>query len=140
VKEKAPTLAGDSLAAERRRMPWLAVEKEYEFAGRRQLIVQRAFLEPGLMAAHPHMLHHALASAMAANRRPASIIAAQLRHADGGTLARRVYIHQLPHAAPRLAGLIEDLYGPAAGTHGQRRHFVRRRESGGKSRLPSDQR
>jgi predicted dithiol-disulfide oxidoreductase (DUF899 family) len=46
VKEKAPTLAGDSLAAERRRMPWLA---------------------------------------------------------------------------------IEDLYGPAAGTHGQRRHFVRRR-------------
>ena len=31
-----------------------------------------------------HMLRHALASAMAANKEPASIIAAQLRHADGG--------------------------------------------------------
>jgi integrase len=29
------------------------------------------------------MLRHALASAMAANKEPASIIAAQLRHADG---------------------------------------------------------
>ena len=36
------------------------------------------------LAAHPHMLRHALASAMAANKEPASIIAAQLRHADGG--------------------------------------------------------
>jgi len=34
--------------------------------------------------AHPHLLRHALASAMAANKEPASIIAAQLRHADGG--------------------------------------------------------
>src|SRR5829696_2292373 len=33
--------------------------------------------------AHPHLLRHALASAMAANKEPASIIAAQLRHADG---------------------------------------------------------
>ena len=89
MKEKAPTLAGDPLAAERRRMPWLAVEKEYEFAGRRQLTVQR------------------------------------------------VYIHQLPQSAPRLARLIEDVYGPAAGTHGQRRHFVRRRESEG---IPTPQR
>ena len=32
----------------------------------------------------PHMLRHALASAMAAHKEPASIIAAQLRHADGG--------------------------------------------------------
>jgi integrase len=66
------------------------------------------------LAAHPHMLRHALASAMAANKEPASIIAAQLRHADGGALAQRVYIHQLPQTAPRLAGLIEDVYGPAA--------------------------
>src|SRR5216684_1635597 len=33
VKEKALTRARDALAAERRRMPWLAVEKEYEFDG-----------------------------------------------------------------------------------------------------------
>jgi hypothetical protein len=60
------------------------------------------------------MLRHALASAMAANKEPASIIAAQLRHADGGMLAQRVYIHQLPQTAPRLASLIEDVFGPAA--------------------------
>jgi predicted dithiol-disulfide oxidoreductase (DUF899 family) len=61
VKEKALTRARDALAAERRRMPWLAVEKPYEFEGpngrgnlldlfdgRRQLIVYRAFLEPGV--------------------------------------------------------------------------------------------
>jgi integrase len=66
------------------------------------------------LAAHPHMLRHALASAMAANKEPASIIAAQLRHADGGGLAQRVYIHQLPQTAPRLAELIEGVFGPAA--------------------------
>src|SRR5512145_987218 len=56
VKEKALTRARDALAAERRRLPWLAVEKRYEFEGprgkaslldlfegRRQLIVYRAF-------------------------------------------------------------------------------------------------
>ena len=61
VKEKKLTRARDALAAERRRMPWLAVEKEYEFDGpkgkaslldlfdgRRQLIVYRAFFEPGV--------------------------------------------------------------------------------------------
>ncbi|MEE6169991.1 MULTISPECIES: DUF899 domain-containing protein [unclassified Mycolicibacterium] len=61
VKEKEHTRAGDALAAERRRMPWLAVEKPYVFhgpdgelslldlfAGRRQLIVYRAFFEPGV--------------------------------------------------------------------------------------------
>jgi predicted dithiol-disulfide oxidoreductase (DUF899 family) len=59
VKEKAVTRARDQLAAERRRMPWLAVEKDYEFEGpegkvslqglfqgRRQLIVYRAFYAP----------------------------------------------------------------------------------------------
>jgi integrase len=66
------------------------------------------------LAAHPHLLRHALASAMAANKEPASIIAAQLRHADGGTLAQRVYIHQLPQTAPRLAGVIEGVFHPAA--------------------------
>src|SRR5437773_8833165 len=61
VKEKELTRARDALAAERRRMPWLAVEKEYVFDGpggeaslldlfdgRRQLIVYRAFFEPGV--------------------------------------------------------------------------------------------
>jgi predicted dithiol-disulfide oxidoreductase (DUF899 family) len=33
VKEKELTHARDALAAERRRMPWLAVEKDYEFDG-----------------------------------------------------------------------------------------------------------
>ncbi len=33
VKEKALTRSRDALAAERRRMPWMAVEKKYEFAG-----------------------------------------------------------------------------------------------------------
>jgi predicted dithiol-disulfide oxidoreductase (DUF899 family) len=59
VKEKAFTRSRDALAAERRRMPWLAVNKKYEFEGpegkvslldlfegRRQLIVYRAFFEP----------------------------------------------------------------------------------------------
>jgi predicted dithiol-disulfide oxidoreductase (DUF899 family) len=61
VKEKALTRARDALAAERRRMPWTAVEKAYAFdgpagkvslldlfEGRRQLIVYRAFFEPGV--------------------------------------------------------------------------------------------
>ena len=33
VREKELTRARDALAAERRRMPWLAVEKDYEFDG-----------------------------------------------------------------------------------------------------------
>src|SRR3989440_12960024 len=61
MKEKELTRARDARAAERRRMPWLTVEKEYEFDGpkgkaslldlfdgRRQLIVYRAFFEPGV--------------------------------------------------------------------------------------------
>jgi len=61
VKEKAHMRAGDALAAERRQMPWTAVERKYEFegpegkvsllelfAGRHQLIVYRAFIEPGV--------------------------------------------------------------------------------------------
>jgi integrase len=66
------------------------------------------------LAAHPHLLRHALASAMAAEKEPASIIAAQLRHAAGGALAQRVYIHQLPQTTPRLAELIEGVFGPTA--------------------------
>jgi Phage integrase family len=82
------------------------------------------------LAAHPHLLRHALASAMAANKEPASIIAAQLRHADGGALAQRVDIHQLPQTAPRLAGVIERVFGPEAHA-GRCRLGVGRRESRG---------
>jgi predicted dithiol-disulfide oxidoreductase (DUF899 family) len=61
VKEKAVLRSHDALAAERRRMPWQTVAKEYTFdgpngkaslldlfEGRRQLIVYRAFFEPGV--------------------------------------------------------------------------------------------
>ena len=67
VKEKEVTRARDALAAERRRMPWLAVEKTYEFEGpkgkaslrdlfegRHQLIVYRAFYEPGVFGWPEH--------------------------------------------------------------------------------------
>ena len=59
VKEKQYLRAGDALAAERRRMPWMEVEKDYSFEGpsgpasladlfegRRQLIVYRAYYGP----------------------------------------------------------------------------------------------
>ena len=67
VKEKALTRSRDALAAERRRMPWMAVEKNYEFdgpkgkvslldlfEGRRQLIVYRAFFEPDVFGWPEH--------------------------------------------------------------------------------------
>jgi predicted dithiol-disulfide oxidoreductase (DUF899 family) len=67
VKEKAQTHARDALAAERRRMPWMAVEKKYTFEGpkgkmslldlfegRHQLIVYRAFFEPGVFGWPDH--------------------------------------------------------------------------------------
>jgi hypothetical protein len=69
---------------------------------------------------------------MAANKEPASIIAAQVRHADGGTLAQRVYIHQLPQTAPRLAGVIEGMFGPAA-RNGRTVSAARRAEGKGKA-------
>jgi predicted dithiol-disulfide oxidoreductase (DUF899 family) len=65
--EKHLTAERDALAAKRRRMPWLAVEKSYEFEGpsgkaslldlfegRRQLIVYRAFFEPGVFGWPDH--------------------------------------------------------------------------------------
>jgi predicted dithiol-disulfide oxidoreductase (DUF899 family) len=61
VKEKELTRARDALAAERRRMPWMEVDKDYRFEGpdgpaslldlfegRRQLIVYRFFYDPGM--------------------------------------------------------------------------------------------
>src|SRR5579864_7423279 len=67
TKEKAFTRSRDALAAERRRMPWLAVDRKYEFdgpkgkvslldlfEGRPQLIVYRAFFEPGVFGWPEH--------------------------------------------------------------------------------------
>jgi len=67
VKEKELTRARDAMAAQRRRMPWMAIEKEYSFdgpkgkvslldlfEGRPQLIVYRAFFEPGVFGWPEH--------------------------------------------------------------------------------------
>src|SRR3546814_13702397 len=67
VKEKAQTRARDALAAERRRMPWMAVETAYAFVGpagkaslldlfdgRRPLIVYRACFAPGGLGWRDH--------------------------------------------------------------------------------------
>ena len=67
VKEKAFTRSRDALAAERRRMPWMAIEEQYEFEGpkgkaslldlfdgRRQLIVYRAFFDPDVFGWPDH--------------------------------------------------------------------------------------
>src|SRR5690242_10570068 len=66
VEEKELTRARDALAAKRRRMPWMAVQKEYRFdgpegpvslldlfEGRRQLIVYRAFYAPDVTTYPP---------------------------------------------------------------------------------------
>ena len=66
-KGKEFTRQRDALAAERRRMPWLAVDKTYQlegpegkaslldlFEGRRQLILYRAFFEPGVFGRPDH--------------------------------------------------------------------------------------
>jgi predicted dithiol-disulfide oxidoreductase (DUF899 family) len=65
VKEKELTRARDALAAERRRLPLVRVDKDYRFEGpegdvrfldlfdgRRQLIVYRFFLDPGMQIAN----------------------------------------------------------------------------------------
>jgi predicted dithiol-disulfide oxidoreductase (DUF899 family) len=65
--EKAFTRTRDALAAKRRRMPWMAVDKDYVFEGpngkaslldlfegRRQLVVYRAFFEPGVFGWPDH--------------------------------------------------------------------------------------
>ena len=67
IQEKEVTHAKDALAAARRRMPWMAVEKQYTFDGpngkatlldlfdgRRQLVLYRAFFEPGVFGWPDH--------------------------------------------------------------------------------------
>ena len=61
IEEKKSTRVRDALAAQRRRMPWMAVTEPYAFEGpngtanlhdlfegRRQLLVYRAFVDPGV--------------------------------------------------------------------------------------------
>jgi integrase len=52
---------------------------------------------------HVHTLRHSAASFLAAAGVPASDIAAQLGHADGGALALRVYVHPLEENRRRAA-------------------------------------
>ena len=67
VAEKELVHQRDAMAARRRRMPWMAVEKDYVFEGpngkaslldlfegRRQLVVYRAFYEPGVFGWPEH--------------------------------------------------------------------------------------
>ena len=104
VKEKGLTRARDALAAERRRMPWLAVPKKYEFEGpsgkvslldlfegRRQLIVYRAFFEPGVFGWPEHAC------------RGCSFVADQVAH-----LAPAVLIGVLAQV-PLIAGMVGGL-------------------------------
>jgi predicted dithiol-disulfide oxidoreductase (DUF899 family) len=69
-KEKEVTRAHDALAAARRRMPWQAVTKPYAFdgpdgrvslaglfEGRSQLVIYRAFFEPGVTGWPEHACH-----------------------------------------------------------------------------------
>src|SRR5437868_14753242 len=100
VKEKKLTRARDALAAERRRMPWLAVEKEYEFDGpkgnaslldlfdgRRQLIVYRASLLAAaelLQGGHRQQLVHGGARPRACYIRLFNFQGGRVQH-DAGT-------------------------------------------------------
>ena len=112
VKEKELTRARDALAAERRRMPWLAVEKEYEFEGpagkaslldlfdgRRQLIVYRAFFEPGVQRLARPCLHRLLHGGRPGRPpRPSE----RPRHHARVRLARAAGGHRAPEGADGL--------------------------------------
>jgi predicted dithiol-disulfide oxidoreductase (DUF899 family) len=101
VKEKSFTRARDALAAERRRMPWVAAEKPYAFdgpkgktslldlfEGRRQLIVYRAFFEPGV---HGWPEHACIGCSMVADQ----VSHLSHLHARDTTLA---YVSRAPQA------------------------------------------
>ena len=96
------TRSRDALAAERRRMPWLAVDKKYEFdgtkgkvslldlfEGRRQLIVYRAFFEPGVFGWPEHACRGCSFGAdqvahLAHSERPRHHLGLRLTRAAGG--------------------------------------------------------
>lgn len=105
VKEKAHTRARDALAAERRRMPWMEVTKTYAFEGpggkvslhdlfqgRRQLIVYRAFFEPGVFGWPDHAC------------RGCSMVADQVAHVAHLTPATPRWCSPRAHRRPISAG------------------------------------
>jgi predicted dithiol-disulfide oxidoreductase (DUF899 family) len=116
VKEKAHTRARDALAAERRLMPWLAVDKDYVFegpngrmslldlfAGRRQLIVYRAFYEPGVFGWPDHgcrgcsMVADQVAHPAHLNARDTSLVfASRAPQEDISRLKQRMGWEQIP--------------------------------------------
>src|SRR5213082_3802701 len=115
-KEKELTCARDALAAERRRMPWLAVEKAYEFDGPRgkaslldlfdgrgQLIVYRAFFEPGVKGWPEHacigcsMLADQVAHPAHLNARDTTLVfASRAPQADIERLKKRMGWEHIP--------------------------------------------
>ena len=112
VKEKALTRARDALAAERRRMPWLAVEKAYVFdgpdgkaslldlfEGRRQLIVYRAFFEPGV---HGWPEHACIGCSLGADQVCQPRPPERARHDPRVCLARAAGRHRAPEGADGL--------------------------------------
>jgi integrase len=60
---------------------------------------------------HVHTLRHSTASFLAAEGVPASDIAAQLGHADGGALALRIYVHPLAEGLTRAAAHLDRVIG-----------------------------
>lgn len=116
VKEKAHTHARDALAAERRRMPWMAVDKTYAFEtpdgrksllglfdGRRQLIVYRAFYEPGVFGWPDHacrgcsMVADQVAHPAHLNARDATLVfASRAPQADVARLKARMGWEAIP--------------------------------------------
>jgi predicted dithiol-disulfide oxidoreductase (DUF899 family) len=116
VTEKALTRSRDALAAARRRMPWMAVDKNYVFEGpkgkarlidlfegRRQLIVYRAFFEPGV---HGWPQHACVGCSMVADqvshlahinaRNTTLAFASRAPHADIARLKARMGWEDIP--------------------------------------------
>ena len=121
--------ARDALAAERRRMPWMAVEKAYEFEGptgkvslldlfegRRQLIVYRAFFEPGVFGWPEHACRGcSLGRRPGRPPRPSE----RPRHHARVRLARAAGRHRAPEGADGLGDALVH-------HHGQLRRRLRR--------------
>jgi integrase len=60
---------------------------------------------------HIHTLRHSAASFLAAAGVPASDIAAQLGHADGGALALKVYVHPMAEGLARAGAHLDNVVG-----------------------------
>ena len=133
VKEKDVTRARDALAAERRRMPRLAVEKDYVFdgpdgkaslldlfGGRRQLIVYRAFHEPGVFGWPDHacrgcsMVADQVAHPAHLNARDTTLVfASRAPQADIARLKARMGWEHIPWFT-----ITDSLTGTSASTNG----------------------